>query len=175
MTPGKTFRAKRSALGGCSASSGGAGLATVYEAQRDDGQFSQRAAFKVMRRGLDTDDLIARFRVEREILATLEHPSIAGILDGGAMPDGRPYLVMEYVDGVSITEYVRSHELGTRERIRLVRDIAEALHHAHQRLFVHRDVKPSQRHGDQRRRGPSARLRHRQDSRSVRVAGWRHA
>ncbi len=119
------------------------GLATVYLAQRDDGEYDQRVAFKVLRRGLDTDDLVARFRAERQILSALDHPAIAGILDGGALEDGRPYLVLEYVDGQTITEYARDRELGVRERVRLVLDVLGALHHAHRHLIVHRDIKPS--------------------------------
>ena len=119
------------------------GLATVYLAQRDDGEFVQQAAFKVLRRGLDTEDVVARFRAERQILSSLEHPSIARILDGGALPDGRPYLVLEYVDGLPITEYCRSRDLELAGRLRLMIRVLRALHHAHRHLVVHRDVKPS--------------------------------
>jgi len=119
------------------------GLATVYLARRDDGAFNQRVAFKVLRRGLDTDDLIARFRVERQILSLLDHPGIAGILDGGALDDGRPYLVMEYVDGLPITAWCEKHTTGTKNRIRLLIEVLLALQHAHQRLVLHRDIKPS--------------------------------
>ena len=122
---------------------GRGGIATVYRAAREDGEFTQRAAFKVMRRGLDTDDLISRFRAEREILAALDHPGIAGILDGGTMPDGRPYLVLEFVDGVDIVNYVQQHATGIHERLELIHAVAAALHHAHQHLVVHRDVKPT--------------------------------
>ena len=119
------------------------GLATVYIAERVDGGFSQTAAVKVLRRGLDTDDLIARFHAEREILAALDHPSIADIYDGGALDDGRPYLVLEYVDGQPITAYCRDRRLELRDCIALMIEVLHALHHAHQRLVVHRDVKPS--------------------------------
>ena len=119
------------------------GLATVYLAHRDDGEFAQQAAFKVLRRGLDTDDVVSRFRTERQILSSLEHPSIARILDGGALPDGRPYLVLEYVDGLPITEYCRSRNVDLAGRLRLVIRVLRALHHAHRHLVVHRDVKPS--------------------------------
>lgn len=119
------------------------GLATVYIAHRHDGEFDQKAAFKVLRRGLDTDDLIARFRAERQILSTLEHPSIAQILDGGAMDDGRPYLVMEYVDGLPITTYCEQNNIDVRGKSILTIRVLRALHHAHTHLVVHRDVKPS--------------------------------
>lgn len=119
------------------------GLATVYLAKRDDGAFDQRVAFKVLRRGLDTDDVVARFRAERQILSALEHPSIARILDGGALADGRPYLVLEYVDGEPITTHCKRHGVELRGRIGLLIDVLHALHHAHQHLVVHRDVKPS--------------------------------
>lgn len=119
------------------------GLATVYIAHRDDGEYDQRAAFKVLRRGLDTDDLVARFRAERQILSSLDHPAIAGILDGGALEDGRPYLVLEFVDGVPITEYCESNKVSVEKRVRLMLEVLRALHHAHRHLIVHRDIKPS--------------------------------
>jgi len=119
------------------------GLATVYRAQRDDGVYHQQAALKVLRRGLDTDDLITRFHAEREILSSLEHPDIANILDGGALDDGRPYLVMEYVDGLPITEHCIKNRVDIDTRVRLIIDVARAIGHAHKRLVVHRDIKPS--------------------------------
>lgn len=119
------------------------GLATVYLARRDDGTFEQTAAFKVLRRGLDTDDLIARFRAERQILSTLDHPVIAGIIDGGALPDGRPYLVLEYVEGEPITDWCKRRGSSIEQRVKLLIDVLDALHHAHQHLIVHRDIKPS--------------------------------
>lgn len=119
------------------------GLATVYLADRDDGAYEQTVAFKVLRRGLDTDDLIARFRAERQMLSTLDHPSIARLLDGGALRDGRPYLVLEYIDGVPITAWCANNRASLDERIRLLMDVLQALHHAHTHLIVHRDIKPS--------------------------------
>lgn len=119
------------------------GLATVYLAQRADGNYEQRAAFKVLRRGLDTDDLIARFRAERQMLSTLAHPSIARILDGGALADGRPYLVLEYVDGLPITTWCENNQADIDGRIRLLMAVLDALQHAHSHLIVHRDIKPS--------------------------------
>lgn len=119
------------------------GLSTVYLAHRDDGIFDQIAAFKVLRRGLDTDDVVSRFRAERQILSNLEHPAIAKIYDGGAMADGRPYLVLEYIDGLRITDYCKQKQVSVRARIGLLIDILLALEHAHKRLVVHRDIKPS--------------------------------
>ena len=119
------------------------GLATVYVAHRDDGEYDQRVAFKVLRRGLDTEDLVARFRNERQILSSLDHPGIARILDGGALPDGRPFLVLEFVDGRPITDYCDAESIDVRGRVRLVIDVLRALHDAHKHLVVHRDIKPS--------------------------------
>ena len=119
------------------------GLATVYLAHRDDGEFDQTVAFKVLRRGLDTDDVVARFRSERQILSSLDHPAIGQIFDGGALPDGRPYLVLEFVDGEPITAYCASHDVDIRRRIKFVIEILRALGHAHKHTVVHRDIKPS--------------------------------
>jgi len=119
------------------------GLATVYQAQRDDGVYHQQVALKVLRRGLDTDDLVSRFHAEREILSSLEHPGIAKILDGGALDDGRPFLVLEYVDGLPITEHCEQKQLDIRARVQLLIDVTRAIGHAHRRLVVHRDIKPS--------------------------------
>src|SRR5690606_28908951 len=103
------------------------GLATVYRAHRDDGAFEQTVAFKVLRRGLDPYDDIDRFRAERQILFQLDHPAIARIYAGGAMPDGRPYLVLEYVDGQPITTHCEQHSVGLRGRVRLVAEVLQAL------------------------------------------------
>lgn len=119
------------------------GLATVYLARRDDGEFEQTVAFKVLRRGLDTDDVVARFRAERQILSSLDHPSIARIFDGGALPDGRPYLVLEYIDGEQITTWSESNRVDIRGCVRLIIEVLQALDHAHKHLVVHRDIKPS--------------------------------
>lgn len=119
------------------------GLATVYRAHREDVESGASAAFKVLRRGLDTDDVVARFRAERQILSSLDHPSISRILDGGALPDGRPFLVLEFVDGEPITAYCEARELDLPARLRLLIDVLRALHHAHLHRVVHRDVKPS--------------------------------
>lgn len=121
---------------------GRGGMGQVYLAVREAAGFRQTVALKVMRRGLDTDDLIRRFRAERQILAGLDHPNISRLLDVGAMEDGRPYFVMEYVEGRTLTDHARDNDLSIPERLRLFRTICGAVHHAHQALVVHRDLKP---------------------------------
>lgn len=122
---------------------GRGGSGTVYLAERVDGEFDQQVAIKLLRRGLDTDELLARFRAERQILASLNHPNIARLLDGGATDDGRPYLVMEVVEGTPITEYCASRRLSIEERLELFMTVGQAVGHAHRNLIVHRDLKPS--------------------------------
>jgi serine/threonine protein kinase len=122
---------------------GRGGMGAVYLAERVDGEFDQRVAIKLLRRGLDTDDILARFRIERQILASLNHPHIARLFDGGATEGGRPYLVMELVEGVPITEYCDRHRLTVGERLRLFVQVARAVQHAHGKLIAHRDIKPS--------------------------------
>ncbi|MBS1824502.1 MAG: serine/threonine protein kinase [Acidobacteria bacterium] len=116
------------------------GMGVVYLASRTS-DFSKQVALKVLKRGMDTDALLRRFRREREILARLEHPNIARLLDGGALPDGRPYLVMEYVDGVPVTEHCRPLHIG--KRLRLFLQICEGVICAHRSLVIHRDLKPA--------------------------------
>ncbi|MFN0151761.1 MAG: protein kinase domain-containing protein [bacterium] len=125
---------------------GDGGMGAVYLAERavegaDD--FHHVAAIKVVRRGLDTDHIVARFRGERQILASLSHPNIARLLDGGVAPDGRPYFAMEYIDGEPIGAYCDARDLGLRARLDLFAVVCAAVHHAHQNLVVHRDLKPS--------------------------------
>lgn len=122
---------------------GRGGMGIVYLAERDDAQFKKLVAIKIVRRGMDTEDILRRFRNERQILASLEHPNIAGLLDGGTTVDGRPYLVMEFVEGTPVTQYCDHHRLPTVERLQLFRTICAAVQHAHQHLVVHRDLKPS--------------------------------
>ncbi len=122
---------------------GRGGMAMVYVGERDDGQFRQRVAIKLLRAGLGHPALVARFEVERQILAALAHPGIARLFDGGVAPDGRPFLVMELVDGVPIDEHCDRREAGIEERLRLFVAVARAVHHAHRRLVVHRDLKPT--------------------------------
>lgn len=122
---------------------GRGGMGTVYLAVRDDDAFTQYAALKVLRRGLDTEDVLRRFRAERQILAQLSHPNIARLFDGGATEAGRSYFVMEYVEGEVITAYCDRRRLSVDERLGLFRKVCEAVHHAHRNLVVHRDLKPS--------------------------------
>lgn len=122
---------------------GRGGMGAVYLAERDDGEYVQQAAIKLVRPGWDVAELLQRFRAERQILATLNHPNIARLLDGGVSVDGKPYLVMEYVKGDEIGRYCDQHRLDIEARLRLFLTVCEAVAHAHQRLVVHRDLKPS--------------------------------
>ncbi len=121
---------------------GRGGMGTVYLAERDDDQFRKRVAIKLVTRGMDTQALLGRFRRERDILARLDHPYIARLLDGGTNAEGRPYLVMEYVEGTPINAYCVEHGLGTRDRIVLFLKVCSAVQSAHRNLVVHRDLKP---------------------------------
>ncbi len=121
---------------------GQGGMGEVYRARRADDVFEQVVAVKILKRGLDTAEILRRFRQERQILAQLEHPNIARILDGGTTGDGLPYLVMEYVEGQPIHRYCESHELSISDRLNLVRKVCTTVHYAHQHLVVHRDLKP---------------------------------
>ncbi len=121
---------------------GRGGMGEVYLAERAQGDFEQRVALKVVQPGL-APDLVARFRTERRILAGLEHPGIARLLDGGVASDGRPYLAMELVEGEPITTYCDRHRLGIDDRLALFEDVCDAVAYAHSRLVVHRDLKPS--------------------------------
>lgn len=122
---------------------GGGGMGAVYLAIRDDDQYRKYVALKVVKRGMDTEEILHRFRSERQILASLDHPNIARLLDGGMAADGRPYFAMEYVDeGVPLDVYCDQHRLTISERLRLFRTVCAAVHYAHQNLVVHRDLKP---------------------------------
>ncbi len=121
---------------------GHGGMGSVYLGVRNDDQYQKQVAVKLLSRGMATAFMLGRFRQERQILANLEHPFIARLLDGGATEDGLPYFVMEYVDGVSITQYCAEKGLSLGERVRLFRLVCEAVQHAHQHLVIHRDIKP---------------------------------
>jgi eukaryotic-like serine/threonine-protein kinase len=121
---------------------GRGGMGAVYLAVRADNQFRQRAAIKLVKRGMDTDFVIRRFRNERQILAALNHPNIARLLDGGATDDGLPYFVMEYIDGIPIHRYCDTRRLTIAERLSLFRQVCAAVHYAHERQVIHRDIKP---------------------------------
>ncbi|NNE10119.1 MAG: serine/threonine protein kinase, partial [Gemmatimonadetes bacterium] len=121
---------------------GSGGTGTVYLAERADAEFEKSVAVKLIRRGMDTDHIIARFQNERRLLAALEHSNIARMIDGGVTDDGRPYLIMEYVDGVPIDRYCDAHEVSLAGRVALFRTVCAAVHHAHRNLIVHRDIKP---------------------------------
>ncbi len=121
---------------------GRGGMGTVYLARREDGSYAQDVAIKVIRRGMDSEAVLRRFRTERQILATLVHPNVARLLDGGSLPDGRPYLVMEHVAGDRIDAWCDAKRLGVEARVRLFLDVCSAVALAHRRLVVHRDIKP---------------------------------
>ncbi|HSB27756.1 MAG TPA: serine/threonine-protein kinase, partial [Pyrinomonadaceae bacterium] len=122
---------------------GRGGMGAVYEATRVDNEFNKRAAIKLVKRGMDTDFILRRFRKERQILAALDHPHIGGLLDGGTTEDGLPYFVMEYIEGQPLYSYCDTHQLTITERLKLFRSICDAVHYAHQKQVVHRDIKPS--------------------------------
>jgi tetratricopeptide (TPR) repeat protein len=122
---------------------GHGGMGAVYLAVRDDDEYRKEVAIKLLPRGLETGEAVARFRDERQILAALEHPGIVRLLDGGSTEDGLPFLVMERVEGATITEYCDGRALPVRERLLLFRQVCAAAQYAHQRLVVHRDIKPS--------------------------------
>lgn len=122
---------------------GRGGMAVVYLAERADGQFEQQVALKLLKRGVDTDEVVGRFDQERQILALARHPGLARLLDGGVGPGGRPYLVMEYVAGRPIDLYADDQRLSVAERLRLFLQVARTVEDAHRNLVVHRDIKPS--------------------------------
>jgi eukaryotic-like serine/threonine-protein kinase len=122
---------------------GAGGMGEVYLAERVDGELEQRAAVKLLRPGIATDQLLARFRAERQILARLEHPNIARFLDAGVTDADQPYFVLEYVDGEPLDVYADKHSLTVDQRLLLFLQVCDAVSHAHARLTIHRDLKPS--------------------------------
>jgi len=122
---------------------GRGGMGAVYLAERADGEYQQKVALKILQESVFTPSLVERFRQERQILAGLSHPGIARLLDGGLTPDGRPYLVLEYVDGLPIDLYCDHHGLDTQARLSLFIRVAEVVQSAHQQLVLHLDLKPA--------------------------------
>jgi serine/threonine protein kinase/tetratricopeptide (TPR) repeat protein len=122
---------------------GRGGMGAVYLARRADQEFEKEVAIKLLKRGTDTDEVLRRFRSEREILARLEHPNVARLIDAGTTDDGLPYFVMEYVAGSSITSYCNGNALAMEDRLELFLKVCAAVQFAHQNLIVHRDLKPA--------------------------------
>jgi serine/threonine protein kinase len=119
------------------------GMGAVYRAIRADGQYKQQVALKIVRSELGAELTATRFRNEQQILASLDHPNIGRILDGGTTTDGLPYFVMEFIDGLSITDFCDHNKLTIDERLKIFRTVCSAVHYAHQHLVIHRDIKPS--------------------------------
>lgn len=122
---------------------GRGGMGTVYEAWRADGEFQHRVAIKLIKAGLDTGSVLQRFRNERQILAQLDHSNIGRLLGGGTTEEGSPYFVMEYIEGRPLYEYCDTQNLNLHDRLRLFTQICDAVDHAHQKLVIHRDIKPT--------------------------------
>ena len=122
---------------------GRGGMGAVFLAERTDGEYDQKVAIKILQDGRTSDALIQKLRNERQILANLKHPNIVNILDGGTTDEGIPFIVMEYVEGTCITDYVEAHHLGLHEKLRLFQKLCEVISFAHQRIIIHRDIKPS--------------------------------
>ena len=121
---------------------GEGGMGIVYLAQQEH-PIRREVALKVIKPGMDSHRVIARFEAERQTLARLDHPNIARVHDAGTTDKGRPYFVMEYVDGLPVTTYCDRNKLSVNDRLRLFTQICQAVHHAHQKGFIHRDIKPS--------------------------------
>ena len=121
---------------------GEGGCGVVYMAEQQE-PIRRRVAFKVIKLGMDTKQVIARFEAERQALALMDHPNIAKVLDAGTTDTGRPYFVMELVRGIKITDYCDENRLSTEERLNLFVQVCHAIQHAHQKGVIHRDIKPS--------------------------------
>ena len=121
---------------------GEGGFGVVYMAEQEE-PVQRKVALKIIKLGMDTKQVIARFEAERQALAMMDHPNIASVLDGGATETGRPYFVMELVKGIPITEYCDKGKLTTRQRLELFKEVCQAIQHAHQKGIIHRDIKPS--------------------------------
>ena len=118
------------------------GMGIVYSGKRNDKEFEQKVAIKILKHGITSEYLLKRFQIERQTLANLQHQNIARLLDGGRTSDGLPYLVMEFIDGIPITEYSNKNKLNFEERLKLFREVCTAVQYAHQNLVIHRDLKP---------------------------------
>jgi serine/threonine protein kinase len=121
---------------------GEGGMGEVWIAEQKE-PVRRRVALKVIRAGMDTREVVARFASERQALALMDHPAIAKVFDAGSTAEGRPYFVMEYVPGMAITDYCDRHKLTLRERLGLFERVCEGVQHAHQKAIIHRDLKPS--------------------------------
>src|SRR4051812_18418812 len=122
---------------------GRGGMGTVFLAERADGQFEKQVAIKILNRGADTAEILRRFRGERQILAKLDHPNIARLLDAGTTDDGLPYFIMDYIVGAPVTRFAVAQKLSTRQRLELFLKICAAVEFAHRNMVVHRDIKAS--------------------------------
>jgi len=122
---------------------GQGGMALVYLGERDDQNYRKRVAIKMVKPGIDTEQILSRFRNERQTLAALDHSNIVKLLDGGSSEDGSPYLVMEYVEGLPIDRYCDLNKLSIDDRLRLFREVCSAVQYAHEKLVIHRDLKPA--------------------------------
>src|SRR5687767_12557685 len=122
---------------------GRGGMGAVYLAERADGEFQQRVAIKLIKRGMDSDFIIRRFRHERQILASFEHPFIARLVDGGTTSDNVPYFVMEFVEGETFYNYADGKRLSIQDRLKLFQKVCSAIDYAHEKKIIHRDIKPS--------------------------------
>jgi eukaryotic-like serine/threonine-protein kinase len=122
---------------------GRGGMGTVYEAWRADGEFQHRVAIKLVNAGLDNNFVLKRFRNERQILAALDHPNIGRLLGGGTTGNGDPYFVMEYIEGQPLYRYAEAQQLSIADRLRLFTQICDAVQYAHEKLVIHRDIKPT--------------------------------
>ena len=121
---------------------GQGGMGEVWLAEQKQ-PVRRRVAIKLIKAGMDTREVVARFESERQALALMDHPAIAKVFDAGSTPQGRPYFVMEYVTGIPITDYCDKHKLTTRQRLELFVRVCEGVQHAHQKAILHRDLKPS--------------------------------
>src|SRR5262245_32318559 len=121
---------------------GEGGFGAVYVAEQHE-PVKRRVALKIIKLGMDTKQVVARFEAERQALALMDHPNIAKVLDAGATEAGRPYFIMELVRGIKITDYCDQHSLAIRERLDLFSKVCQAIQHAHQKGIIHRDIKPS--------------------------------